>query len=142
MERRRARECALKILYQKEMREEPVEVLLKEFWESSTVRSQGVKSYAEKIVHGVMENFSEIDRLISGAALNWQLERMGMVDRNILRIGVWELLFSPDVPKAVVINEAIEIARLYSGDESPGFVNGILDKVARVQEEKSLQQRG
>lgn len=86
---------------------------------------------AEDIVKGTIDNLKEIDEAIRKAAENWVVQRMAAVDRNILRAGTYELLYRNDIPSAVTINEAIEIAKKYSGNESASFINGILDKIAK-----------
>ncbi|MCM8768434.1 MAG: transcription antitermination factor NusB [Candidatus Omnitrophica bacterium] len=136
MKRRKARECALKILYQREMREEPVEILLSEFWGHKPYPEK-VRDYASQAVKGICLHLGEIDGLISRAALNWPLERMSAVDRNILRLGTWELLWAADIPAAVSIDEAIELAKLYGTEDSPAFINGILDRIKKMREEKN-----
>jgi N utilization substance protein B len=95
--------------------------------------------FAENIVKGVIEFRSVIDKRISEQAKNWSLQRMTPVDLSILRIGVYELLYQPDIPTAVVIDEAIEIAKRYGTKESPAFINGILDKIAAVAARTSAQ---
>ncbi len=88
-------------------------------------------AFSTSLVNGVREHLAEIDRAITAASEHWEISRMGAVDRTILRIGVFELLFLPDNPVAVVINEAVEIAGKYSSDECGRFVNGVLDHIAR-----------
>jgi len=87
--------------------------------------------YAEKLLEGVQEKKEEINKLISRYAENWRLERMSVIDRNILRLAVFELHYQDDVPASVAINEAVEIAKRYSTDDSGPFINGILDAMAR-----------
>jgi len=89
--------------------------------------------YAEKLLGGVQGKREEIDLLISRYAENWRLERMSVIDRNILRLAVFELHFTDDVPTSVAINEAVEIAKRYSTDDSGSFINGILDVMARAE---------
>ena len=89
--------------------------------------------YAEKLLVGVQGKREEIDLLISRYAENWRLERMSVIDRNILRLAVFELHFTDDVPTSVAINEAVEIAKRYSTDDSGSFINGILDAMARAE---------
>ncbi len=124
------------------MRQEPARLLLNDFWQVNERYSREVREYADRLVIGVSQRLAEIDRYLSEAALNWQLERMGVVDRNILRIGAWELLYAGDVPAPVAIDEAIEIARLYGSEDSPGFVNGILDRVRQLSEKKKAPEGG
>jgi N utilization substance protein B len=86
---------------------------------------------------GVVSHADEIDRQLAGAAENWRLPRMAAVDRNILRLGAYELLFTPDTPPSVILNEAIELARRYGSADSPAFVNGVLDRLRASRDQKS-----
>lgn len=128
--RSRARECALQVLYQTDITREPVEEALAIFW-----RTQGVdcdddsRVFCTEIVKGVLERLPEIDTQIAGYAQNWQLDRMAVIDRNILRMGCYELSCRADIPPKVAINESVELAKRYSGAEAGKFVNAILDKV-------------
>jgi len=132
MKRRKAREHALQILFQLDVgKEKPSAAILKNFW-AEYRPDDDVKAFAEEIVKGTYKNLAEINKLIHQCAKNWRLERMAVVDRNVLRIAVYEILYRMDIPTSVTINEAIEIAKKYGTDESGAFVNGILDKVARV----------
>jgi N utilization substance protein B len=88
------------------------------------------RSYADALVRGVAENLANVDARITAASHNWRLERMGRVDRNLLRMSTWELMGRKDVPRAVVIDEAVELAKAYGTEESSGFVNGVLDRIA------------
>jgi N utilization substance protein B len=90
------------------------------------------KGYAEACVAGYAERASEIDEKIQAASLNWRLERMTRIDRTVLRLGAYELLARPDVPAAVIIDEAVELAKRYGTGESGAFVNGVLDRVAQI----------
>ena len=85
-----------------------------------------------ELLQGIRQNREQIDRLIGQCAKNWRLERIAITDRNLLRIGVFEMLFCEDVPDQVAINEAVEIAKRYGSEESPAFINGILDAVKSV----------
>jgi N utilization substance protein B len=93
-----------------------------------------VPEYAVELVEGVVENRARIDEVLSAVSADWPLERMPAVDRNVLRIGAYELLFRDDVPTGVVISQAVELATALSTDESPKFVNGVLARVARERE--------
>lgn len=127
--RTQAREFALQMLYQREMHpEEPMETLLKSSQESNPA-SPEVWEYTERIVQGTLQHLKEIDVLLSKYAENWELHRMAVVDRNILRFATYELLYLEEMPPKVVINEAVNIAKRYSQEESGKFVNGILDKI-------------
>lgn len=128
MQRRKAREYALKILYMIDIRKEPPEKIIEEFWKNIEEKEK-IKSFANEIVNGVIEKIKEIDEIISSASLNWNIERMSYIDRNILRIGTYEIFFRNDIPKAVSINEGIEISKKYGDEDSPKFINGILHKI-------------
>ncbi len=126
--RRRARETALQVLYELEFNEEGVDaVLLRR--KAETRAKADESAYADWLVRGVSGRREEIDGLIQGQTKNWRVARMGLIDRNILRLAVYEMLEEKTLVPAIVINEAVEIARSYSGDESAVFVNGVLDAV-------------
>jgi N utilization substance protein B len=128
--RRKARELAVQILYQIEMKgSEPKEVF-DLFWKNEEA-SPDIRKFATDLVEGTYRNRKEIDLLIERHSLHWKLSRMAVVDRNILRLGVYELLYLHDVPTSVVLNEAIEIAKRFGTEDSGAFINGILDNVAK-----------
>jgi len=132
MRRRKAREHALQILYQLDIkREKPSASVLKNFWTEYNPDEE-VKLFAEEIVKGTFKHLAKINQLIHRCAKNWSLDRMAVVDRNVLRMAVYEILYRLDIPTSVTINEAIEIAKKYGTDESGSFVNGILDSIARM----------
>lgn len=126
--RRKAREVALQVLYQLDMTEGSVEDILKAFWEGFNL-PEDIRDYSGRLVGGVYQHLGEIDRWIGSASENWSLKRMSIVDRNILRLGVFELVFSEDIPFKVAIDEAVELGKRYGTAESGAFINGILDKV-------------
>jgi transcription antitermination factor NusB len=126
-----SREIALKILYASEITSEPVMESFGKFWEDEGSYSEEVRSYAETLVLGVGEHMREIDSAISDFAANWEIGRMATIDRNIIRIAAYELMFLDEVPPKVAINEAIEIAKKYGDKDSGKFVNGILDRISR-----------
>ena len=137
--RRRAREFALQILYQLDVQDQlSDEQALGMFWRNfaATAEAEGalpadlgeIQPFAEKLVRGVREHLVDLDAQIQGASKNWRLERMARVDRNLLRLALYELKHVDDVPAKVAINEAIEIAKRYGTNESSAFVNGILDR--------------
>jgi N utilization substance protein B len=127
--RRKAREVALQLLYQLDLQgESNPEPHLPEFWSRHPVDPE-VRAFAEAVVRGTKLHEAKIDELISQYAENWDLDRMAVVDRNILRQGIFELLWMEDVPPKVAINEALEIAKKFSTHESSRFINGILDRV-------------
>lgn len=136
MKRRKARELALTILYQSEIREKEFRSLLQDMWQLHPEITTDIKQFTELIVLGVDKHFAVIDEVLSNVAINWKLERMCCIDRNILRIAAFEILFSGDIPPVVAINEAIEISKIYGTDDSPQFVNGILNKIKEQSEQK------
>ena len=126
--RTQAREFALQILYQRDLNHETAETLLSSFWETNPSPPE-VREYTERIVQGTLLHLDEIDAVLSKYAEHWEIHRMAVVDRNILRFATYELLYVEDVPPKVVINEAVNIAKKFSQEESGKFVNGILDKI-------------
>jgi N utilization substance protein B len=126
--RRRAREITLKILYGLDILPRDVDKTLAEFW-FLTRYSKDIQEFAGHVVKGVLAHREEIDQLIEKSATNWTLERMAIIDRNILRFAIYELLYEKDIPPKVTINEALDIAKKYSTDKSSAFINGILDKI-------------
>ncbi|MFH1381105.1 MAG: transcription antitermination factor NusB [Candidatus Omnitrophota bacterium] len=134
--RTQARECALKILYSVDIRKEPYRECAHIFWESVPDIDKAVKKFSSMLVDGVFANKDSIDKAISKNAINWQMERMPTIDRNVLRIAVFELLFVDEIPPKVSINEAIELAKRYGDKDSGKFVNGVLDKIHKTRSEK------
>jgi N utilization substance protein B len=135
--RRHGRECAVQVLYQLDSTgfRNPEEALAL-YWAScfppdEQLPPDDVIAFAEQLVRGSASNLREIDDTIQRSTQHWRLERMARVDRNILRVAVYELLRSEDVPARVVLNEAIEIAKKFGTEESGAFVNGILDRIAQ-----------
>jgi N utilization substance protein B len=132
--RRKSRELALQILFQWEFeRELDLEQGLALYRESFD-NSPELWEYAKTLVRGVLHHREKIDSVVQSNSSHWKLERMSLVDRNILRVGTFEILFMKDeVPANVAINEAIEVAKKYGTTDSGGFVNGILDQIGRMQ---------
>jgi len=131
--RRKAREYALQMLFQWDITHDPIETIAGPFWENHE-EQQAVIEFARRLVTQTVEHVEKIDAVIQSHAEHWRLDRMAVVDRNILRLATQELLFDTETPGTVVINEAIEIARRYSAQESPQFINGILDSIKRERE--------
>ena len=127
--RTKARERALQALYQIDVAAEGIDDALGRFWKSFEPVEREVMTLAEGIVRGVAKHRRAIDETIERVSLHWRLDRMAKVDRNVLRLAVYELL-ETDVPVKVVINEAIELGKKYGSESSGAFVNGVLDKVA------------
>jgi len=134
--RTKARECALKILYAIDITRNDAEDRIKNFWETNDIINEEVKNFAEVLVKGTCEKRDLIDSLITKYAKNWQIQRMAAIDRNIIRMGTYELLFCDDIPARVSINEAVEIAKKYGDKDSSKFVNGILDKIGKQETKK------
>jgi transcription antitermination protein NusB len=143
--RRKAREVALQVLYLQEAQDFSIERATTTYFSnfnSGTEAEDGepreaadadIKGFAEELASGVNHYKEKIDQVISDAALNWRVDRMTRVDRNVLRLAVYELLFEPEIPLRVTMNEAIELAKRFGTNESAAFVNGILDKIAQAE---------
>jgi len=135
MKRRRSREYALQILFQLDLTDSEFDDLVfKEFWEGNEEEEE-VKEFTYAIVKGTRENIKTIDEIIEKVAEHWTLDRMAVVDRNILRAATYELFYRPDIPPSVTINEAIEISKKYSTEDSASFINGVLDKIRKLKPE-------
>ena len=143
--RTRSRELALQFLYQLDVSGEPFSGIAAEFWQeredSLTLpekealeddkKDPDVRAYTERLVQGVCQSGKELDLVIERAADNWEIQRMAVVDRNVLRMATYEMLRTEDIPMKVAINEAVELAKRYGEEDSSKFVNGILDKIAK-----------
>jgi N utilization substance protein B len=126
--RRRAREIALQVLYQKELNSVEVEEALNLFWSNFEVL-KGAMDFSERLVKGVEQHREDLDRVIEHYSSHWKVDRMAHVDLTILRIATYELLYCDDIPPRVAINEAIDIGKKFGSEDSGAFINGILDKV-------------
>jgi N utilization substance protein B len=107
----------------------PADRAISDYWHEFPGDAEG-RPYADETVRGVMRDLEQVDDRIRNASKNWKLKRMTRVDRNVLRLGAWELLFRKDVPRAVILDEAVELAKRYGTEESGSFVNGVLDRIA------------
>ncbi|MCL6583332.1 MAG: transcription antitermination factor NusB [bacterium] len=136
--RRMAREAALQILFQLDITKDPPEQGMELFW-ATHEQPKEVKDFANQLAGGALEHLAFLDQCISLFSENWSITRMPTVDRNILRLAAYEILFLPEIPDKVSINEALEIAKDYGTDESVPFINGILDKIAK-EKERLLQE--
>jgi transcription antitermination protein NusB len=134
-----SRERALQILFQYDIHGKPG-VWLDEFWNQCKA-DDDAKAFAERLVEGVLAHKKDLDSLIGKYATNWKISRMQIVDRNILRIGAYELLWLDEVPAKVTVNEAIELARDFGDDEAAKFVNGILDKILATEAKLDSKKR-
>ena len=140
-QRRKAREETLRILYRLEFDNKQPEETLSQYWENKKT-NQATREYSTWLVNGIISHHKKIDTIIQNASEHWRLSRMALIDRNILRMAVFELLYEENIEPAVVINEAIEIAKAYSGDEAATFVNGVLDAIRKNlgNQKKSLKE--
>ncbi len=127
--RTRAREFALQILYQLEMNPGSREEIKNSFWNQNPEAAEEVRQFAGSLVEGTLTHQEEIDKIVTKATENWEIGRMAVIDRNILRFATYELLFVQDIPPKVTINEAVNLAKKFSQEDSGKFVNGVLDKI-------------
>jgi N utilization substance protein B len=126
--RRRSRETALQVLYQLNITKQDVHTAFTQFWEHFL--SEGVADdFIKRLVQGVIEHCPELDRLIEEYSEHWRLNRIDMIDRNILRMALFELLYCEEIPPKVTINEAIDLGKRFGSEDSGSFINGILDRV-------------
>ena len=131
MQRRKAREYALQILFRLDFTEKRIENKdFEEFW-ADKQENNDMKNFTEELVRGTLGKIDDIDSMIEKVTENWLLKRMAAVDRNILRFAAYEILYRKDIPSAVTINEALEIAKKFSSTESAPFINGVLDKLSK-----------
>lgn len=132
--RRRAREAALQILYQSEVGRTGVHEAIVTYWPSrdpDDAVGEELRTFADGLARGTAERLTEIDQKLGTHATNWRVERMAVIDRLVLRLAVYELLTEAETPAKVIINEALELARTFSGEEAVAFVNGVLDAVRK-----------
>jgi N utilization substance protein B len=139
MKRRKGREIALQILYQKEAAQIPIDEAINNYKNYFNIEANNeVFKFGEELALGVNENIEFIDNLIKKYTPSWPLERLNLTDKNILRLAIYEMFFRPDIPEVVSINEAIELAKLYGTDDSPAFINGVLDSIYK----KEIKSKG
>jgi N utilization substance protein B len=136
--RRKSRELVLQMLFQADMGRQSAAEVRRTFWQERDSVGSDVQGFAEDLFRVATDRTSEIDGLIERHAEHWRMERMAAVDRNVLRAAVAELLGFPKTPRAVIINEALEIARKFSAPESVQFINGVLDSVSRDLEKANV----
>jgi N utilization substance protein B len=129
--RHSGRESALQMLFQMEQSGASDDATVELYWRSfATDADPDGRPYADEVVRGVAASRDELDRHIAAASTHWRIERMSRVDRNVLRLGTWELAHRTDVPRAVILDEAVELAKQFSTDDSGRFVNGVLSTIA------------
>ena len=131
MQRREAREFLLAVLYRREHVDAPLDEMLGE------VNPGDQRGYIETVFEGVLERLDEIDRMIGERTVGWRFERLALIDRNILRLSVYELLYLDEVPPEVAMDEAVELAKKYGTEQARSFVNGILDRIWKEHGEKA-----
>lgn len=134
--RTKARECALKILYAIDITGQGPDESIDVFWLNNEESDNQTREFADSVVRGVCKNMELIDSVITKYTTNWQLKRMAVIDRNVIRCATYELLFREDIPPKVSINEAIDMAKKYGDKDSGGFVNGVLDKINKAERVK------
>ncbi len=139
--RRVARECALQMLYELDVGKHSKDEILRMYWQMNE-HPPNVRDFAEQLFVGTVQRLKEIDKVIQQHTKNWRLVRMAVVDRNVLRLAVFEFLSGGKTPGTVVINEALEIARKFSTPESAQFVNGILDSIKNELMDKGRRSNG
>ncbi|MFH1622109.1 MAG: transcription antitermination factor NusB [Candidatus Omnitrophota bacterium] len=130
--RTQAREIALKILYQIDISHQESHSAVNEFFEYNSDVLNDIKEFSSKLILGTLEKLEVLDKKITEFATNWELNRMAIVDRNILRLACFELMFLDDIPSKVTINEAVDLAKKYGGIDSGKFINGVLDKINKT----------
>lgn len=126
--RRRARERAVQFLFGLDFTNYEWDSAITDFWAVNPSRPS-VREYAEELVRGVITRREDLDQAIASAVEHWAPERVGCLERNVLRIALYEMRYAPDVPQNVAINEAVEVAKRYGSDDAPRFVNGVLDRL-------------
>lgn len=132
--RRRSREMAIQVLYQVDMVQSDLAEALRLFCEHFKA-PESIRDFAFELARGAYEHREEVDNLIKQFSEHWRLERMPTVDRNILRLAIYELLYQPDIPAKVSINEAVDLGKKYGSEDSGSFINGILDRIRIYLEE-------
>ena len=139
--RTKARECAFQMLYQWDMSRAPIEQVVESFWRVRTTTDL-TRGMADRLAKGAHRDVEAIDAAIGAASTHWRLDRIAAVDKNVLRLGVFELMHERGTPAAVVIDEAVEMARRFGEADSPSFVNGVLDAIMRKVRGEGKRVRG
>lgn len=135
--RHRAREFVLQLLYSLDFNDSSRTASLAYFWNGVKV-SEEIRKFADSLLDGILANKDRIDKVLEKYSENWSLDRMSGVDRNILRMSIYEILFLPEIPPNVTINEAVEIGKKFGAEDSGAFINGILDKISKDFQEKKI----
>ena len=119
------------MLFQIDLTRVSAQEVFPQFWPGQPQTAEDVRAFAQELVLGVMRHRAMLDGIVAGSSAHWRVERMAVVDRNVLRMAVYEMLFTPDTPRVVIIDEAIEVAKRFGGEESGAFVNGVLDAIRK-----------
>lgn len=135
--RRQSRILAMQILYQSHQTNAPINTIIEDFWKNQEADA-ALHPFSEKLVKGTTENLENIDAEIDASSKNWKMHRLPIVDLTILRIATYEILYVDEIDAATSINEAIEISKSYSTQESPKFINGVLDNIRKIHENTKL----
>jgi N utilization substance protein B len=130
-ERRRARSLALEVLYEVDCVGHPFQEVIAQRLENNQTLGKEGANFAKRLVQGTLESTLELDNMIASCAPEWPVEELAVLDRNILRLALWEFVISNETPIKVAINEAVELAKRYSSDSAPRFINGVLGTLAR-----------
>lgn len=138
--RRKAREYALQGLYMYEVVNRPVEVIVSLDWLDTDIPDD-IRNFAVALLKGTLENINRIDSLIKKFSKNWKFERINVIDKSILRLSIYALLFLSDIPMVVTIDEGIELGKMYGGENSGQFINGILDAIKRSESDNAARER-
>jgi len=136
--RRKSREAALQVLYQLNITKQDATTAFTQFWEHF-LSDGAADDFAKRLVHGVLEHSQELDRLIEQYSQHWRLDRIAMIDRNILRVALFELLYCEEIPPKVTINEAIDLGKRFGSEDSGSFINGILDRIQNEVVKKPIE---
>ncbi|MBT3181317.1 MAG: transcription antitermination factor NusB [Deltaproteobacteria bacterium] len=128
--RRKARECILQMLYQYDLVGSSANDVIRNYWSSNNA-DDDIRIFSNEMLSGIVKDIESIDKRIADNSTNWKITRMAAVDKNILRLAVYELFFRDDIPVKVTINEAVEVAKKYGTKDSGSFVNGVLDNIAK-----------
>lgn len=129
--RRKGREAALQLLFLRDLSGDYSDRIGANFWEENPTDDE-TRDFAQRLLQGTLEHLTAIDDCVAKSSAHWKLHRMAAVDRNVLRLAIYELNHCPDIPVKVTLNEAIEIAKKFGSEESGAFVNGILDQIAKT----------
>lgn len=134
MKRRAVRELALKILFAKELGNTDYNITKKQLYSDEEIDTLGQK-FCNNLIEGVIENQDKIDALIKKYSIEWDIDRIAGVDKNIMRLAIYEIIYEPNIPEAVAANEAVELAKTYSTEEASRFINGILGKIIKAEKD-------